>query len=181
MATPVPNADFTGIRKRLYQDITTLLKTIKTGTPAKQVFLHFDIWNRQTDNLESEFSFKQPAVFIEFLPIQWQALTRGLRQADAVIRLHIVCNSKFRTANGSDNVDKALLYLGYPDLVWQAMRYFKQPYAGRPENTLSETDHEHTDIIDLVEEFTIRVADATAVRVPATVTNVNPEIEAHFS
>lgn len=181
MANTTPNADFTGIRKRLYDDITSLLKTIKSGTPSKQVFLDFDIWNRQTDYLEKEIPFKRPAVFFEFLPIQWQPLSRGLRQADVAIRLHIVADTKYRRGDSSEFKNKALKYLEYPDMIYAAMHSFNQPYSGRPENTLSETDHDHTDIIDMIEEYSIRVAEATAVKIPQVTTGVSPEINAHFS
>ena len=173
---PVPNADFTVIRANLYTDIVAAVKTITAGDPAKQVFQFFDIWNQQLEYIEKDPPFKRPALFIEFTPIAWQPLSRGLRQADAVIRLHIVTDTKKRTADGSAYQADALSYLGYPDDVLKVMRAFGKNYAGTPENTLSETDHNHSDIIDMIEEYTMRVEDATAVRIPATVINVQPVI-----
>ncbi len=173
---PTPNADFVGIRKQLYQDIILQLKLITTGTPEVQVFKHFDIWNNQIQFIEQEPAFKRPAIFIEFLPIQWQQLSRGRKQADAVVRLHIVTDTKKRTADSSPQQEDALLYLGYPDPVNAFMFRFSQPYAGRPNNTASETDHNHADLIDMIEEFTIRVQDATSVRIPASVNNIELNI-----
>ncbi len=183
---PTPNADYIGIRKQLYLDIIAQIKTITTGAVAELhspifLFKHFDLWNEQVANLATEPAFHRPALFIQFLPIQWENLTRGLRQANAVIRLHIVADTKHRSADGASHQVDALTYLGYPDAVNRAMHTFSQPYAGRPENITSETDHDHTDVIDMIEEFIIRVVDATAVRIPTTASNVQPVINPPYT
>jgi hypothetical protein len=47
------------------------------------------LFNSQFDKEEVEDAFEYPAVFVQFLNLNWIAKPQGLQEADAVIRLHV--------------------------------------------------------------------------------------------
>lgn len=47
------------------------------------------LFNNQFENEEKENAFAYPAVFVQFLNLNWIAKPQGLQEADAVIRLHV--------------------------------------------------------------------------------------------
>jgi hypothetical protein len=58
---------------------------------------HINLWNNQIAFIEEEQPFDCPAVFIEFQPIQWRALSRGVYEAEMIFALHIVTDSRVGT------------------------------------------------------------------------------------
>lgn len=76
------------MKLRLYNDLEKFLKAITLN--GKQVIAHVGIWNEQIDNLKTIRPFNLPAVFIEFLPCAWGQLGNGAKQADIMVRLHII-------------------------------------------------------------------------------------------
>ena len=78
------------MRDLLYKEIVARLKAItivdneyiintENTSPAIQ---HFGIWNEQLQNIEAEIPFYTPAIFIEFMPINWTALGNNVKVVD---------------------------------------------------------------------------------------------------
>lgn len=56
---------------------------------------HINLFNGQyqTETPKNEHPVNYPAVYIEFLPTQWQMATGGMVEGDAQVRIHIVLHS----------------------------------------------------------------------------------------
>lgn len=76
------------MKLRLYNDIEKFLYSIRVDD--KQIISHVGLWNEEITNMVKNRPFKIPAVFIEFLPCAWGQLGNGAKQADIMIRLHII-------------------------------------------------------------------------------------------
>lgn len=71
------------MRKDLYQLIEKNLQEIEE-------IKHVGLWSHQVNAPGAVEFFSYPAVFIEFTPIEWSLLGNSVRQADAIIQLHVV-------------------------------------------------------------------------------------------
>jgi hypothetical protein len=150
------------MRKGLYLAIKSRLKGIKVGE-GKEMFQHFDLWNRQVEFIEQETPFACPAVFVEFSPIAWQTLLHKVQEAQLTVRLHIVTEWYAGTADYSPTEDQALEFLDVTDRVVAAMQGFSTEWTNSWMRSLSVTNHDHERYVDNVEEYVCNVRDFSAV------------------
>ena len=59
------------MRKELYRLLCSELKAI-------DLIKHIDLWNHNVEFIEQEENWERPAVFVEFCPIQWNAIVPGV-------------------------------------------------------------------------------------------------------
>lgn len=155
--------------KHLYLAIVAALKEVKDDN-NKQYFKSFDLWNQNVEFMEEDEPFDRPAVFIEFDPINWQALGGKNQEAVATVRLHIVTDWHANTADNvaSEYRTQALAYLDAPSYVLKAMQGLViQPTAAmRCSNTWTRTqsivNHNHERYVDSVEVYTTHIFDDSA-------------------
>ena len=155
--------------KHLYLAIVAALKEVKDGN-GNQYFKSFDLWNQNVEFMEEDEPFDRPAVFIEFDPINWQALGGKNQEAVATVRLHIVTDWHANTADNvaSEYRTQALAYLDAPSYVLKAMPGLViQPTAAmRCSNTWTRTqsivNHNHERYVDSVEVYTTHIFDDSA-------------------
>ena len=70
---------------------------------------HIDLWNHNVEFIEQEENWERPAVFVEFCPIQWNAIVPGVEyRAEPLIKLHIVTDWEGSSADGSELQEDAL-------------------------------------------------------------------------
>lgn len=151
------------MRKKLYLAIIERLKTIQDETGAP-VIKHFDLWNQNVEFINQEQPSYFPLCFIEFLPIKWEHLSGGVRQAALTIRLHIVSQWMYPTEDGSGFQEKGLAYLDLLDDVNAALHKFSGEGFGSFSCTKSVTNHNHQGIIEDIEEFVTCVKEESARR-----------------
>jgi len=163
------------MRKQLYLDIQDKLKAIKDDT-GMQLLQHFDLWNQQVNFIEAESPFNFPAVFVEFLPHQWQTLGNKVQQAEIVIRLHIVTKWFAQTAEYSPLQNESLDYLDLPDKVFAALQSTATSASNGFMRLSSTVNHNHEGIVDTIEEYKTLIVDRSAVIVQTSVTNTTPVI-----
>ena len=155
--------------KHLYLAIVAALKEVKDDN-NNQYFKSFDLWNQNVEFMEEDEPFDRPAVFIEFDPINWQALGGKNQEAVATVRLHIVTDWHANTADNvaSEYRTQALAYLDAPSYVLKAMQGLViQPTAAmRCSNTWTRTqsivNHNHERYVDSVEVYTTHIFDDSA-------------------
>lgn len=155
--------------KHLYLAIVAALKEVKDDN-NNQYFKSFDLWNQNVEFMEEDEPFDRPAVFIEFDPINWQALGGKNQKAVATVRLHIVTDWHANTADNvaSEYRTQALAYLDAPSYVLKAMQGLViQPTAAmRCSNTWTRTqsivNHNHERYVDSVEVYTTHIFDDSA-------------------
>lgn len=151
------------MRKQLYLGIIGKLKSLQDENGG-QVIRHFDLWNEQVAFIEQEEAFDIPAVFVEFLPIQWQYGTDGARTADAQFRLHIVTGFKGSASAGSPYQKDALLLFDLLDDITAALFRLSGEGFRDVQGIRSDTNHNHEEIIESLETFRVSMSDGRAAR-----------------
>ncbi len=153
------------MKKQLYLDIVTRLKTIVTDDEVPvPVFKHFDLWNRQVEFLEQETPFEFPAIFIEFMPHNWETMGKRRQQSDIKIRLHVVTRWFAQTADYSPDSNEALEYLDLVNKVTACMQSADMTGSNAFMRTASLPNHNHVGLLDSIEEYTTRITDDSAVK-----------------
>lgn len=158
------------MRKKLY------LKLIEWLT-SSGIVKHVDLWNENVQYIEEEQPWECPAVFVEFLPIQWQSLPHGVQEATINFRLHIITRVVEPTsaeniilpAEGEPAADNQYLNGGleYLDLLEQINALIhcqNSPALGI--NTItriqSVTNHNHEEMLESIEDYSVHVVDDSA-------------------
>ena len=166
------------MRKQLYLAIIAQLSLIRidsdgnyytdTLTPPAEgsedvpvdlvAITHFDVWNNNIKYIADELPFSLPAVFIQFQPIQWEARSKGVRAADVSFTLHVI--TRHNAAHYSDSLE----FLDLLSAINAALYNLKGDFFRNMVSTTSTTDHDHDDLIDSMETYTVQLTDTTAVR-----------------
>jgi len=109
------------MRKQIYLAIKDAIKAIEKEA-GQPVFKHFDLWNNNILWLKKETPFIEPAIFIEFLPVNWQTLGNRMQQATMTFRIHIITRWYSQTNDNSPDNDSHLNYLDLPDKLFVALQ-----------------------------------------------------------
>ena len=79
---------------------------------------HRHRWNHNVEFIEQEENWERPAVFVEFCPIQWNAIVPGVEyRAEPLIKLHIVTDWEGSSAEGSELQEDALRVFDLSGLI----------------------------------------------------------------
>lgn len=158
------------MRKKLY------LKLIEWLT-SSGIVKHVDLWNENLQYIEDEQSWECPAVFVEFMPIQWQSLPHGVQEATINFRLHIVTRALEPTsaqsitvqAEGEPEANNQYLNAGleYLDLLEQINALIHCQRAEEDGiNTITRTqsvsNHNHEEMIESIEDYSVHIIDGSA-------------------
>ncbi|MDY0200987.1 MAG: hypothetical protein RBR40_08365 [Tenuifilaceae bacterium] len=127
--------------------------------PDKTVIQHFDLWNQQLDWLDEEQPFTTPAVFIEFLPIQWRHQSRGTRDATLSINLHIVTRRNIPTRADQQYTTEALGFLELLDAVNLCLHGHKGENFSALTGQTSTTDNNFDELMHSIEQYTAYIVD----------------------
>ena len=171
------------MRKQHYQSIIAQLKLIQCGQGgmppfitastldnAKSAIKHFDVWNNQVRYIGDELPFALPAIFLQFQPITWEQRSKGVRAADVSLTLHIITANRAPSANKHGYETKALEFFDLLDAINANLYGLKADYFRNLVSTSSATDHDHDELIDSQETYTVQLTDKSAVRTVVTVT-----------
>lgn len=145
------------IRSRFYIDFAERIKDIAIDNVLQ--IKHIDLWNNQLQHIKEEEQFAFPAVFLEFMPIKWEALGGKRQQANIVINVHIVSNNKVRTNQKSNSASTGLLHLELIDAVHKQLQGWCGEYFGSLNRVSSEHDHDHDYLWAHVESYSLRITD----------------------
>lgn len=149
------------MRKQLYLAVIGRLQQVEDENKEPAI-KHFDLWNEQVTFIGQEDPFDLPAVFIEFLPIQWHTENDGAQTAGVQFRLHIVTPFKGSTAGGSAYRTEALALF---DLLTDIHRVMFNMSGDGFRSTLrvqSDTNHNHEELIESIETYQACVSDRSA-------------------
>ena len=150
--------------KNLYLAIEQKLMAIN-DEKGQPLFKHFDLWNRQVEFIEQETPFVTPAVFVEFMPLQWRTDKSFTQDATVIVRLHIVTPWHANTAANVPKVSRedALAYLDIPGVVFRQLHGQTAEFADANFNALVRTgsviNHDHERFVDSVEEYQCHLKD----------------------
>jgi hypothetical protein len=145
---------------------------------------HVDIFFGQYDNEAdgNELPFVRPAVFIEFMPLEWDSYGRKKQEASAQFRIHVVSDVIEETDSTTSavirtNAHRHLLAL---DKLFASLHGFSDPTPNQFFNTISRTTIEpyigKGEMIVHILTFKCRLCDVGAVLPIQHLTNVGVEI-----
>ncbi len=142
---------------------TTIYKTLCERLSAAGIGIQYiSLWNNNTAQMSAEAAFGMPAVFIEFLPVEWKQLQNGVRSAETHIVLHILQESVATSEHGGQYQDIALERL----VFFEKINACVQGLSGEKFNTFmlvtSELDHDHDSITHDAAEFVTHITDTSA-------------------
>ena len=70
---------------------------------------HIDLWNHNVEFIEQEENWERPAVFVEFQPIQWNAIQSGAEyRAEPIVHLHVVTDWQGSSSADSEFREQSL-------------------------------------------------------------------------
>ena len=156
------------MRKFIYQSIVEQLKTITSPSPSEggELIKHFDIWNNNLQYIEQNEAFYTPAVFVEFLPIEWKHQGNNVREAKVDIALHVITQRNAPTSHELPYESEALRFFDLLTEINVCLHgHFKRgdDFAHDALTaTQSITDHDFEELLHSVEVFTCHAADWSA-------------------
>jgi hypothetical protein len=138
--------------KALYQELRARLES---ETSAE----HVRLWNNQMELLEKneQIPFQFPAIFIDFLDINWRQLGKGTQIADLTVRFY-VCFSSFHTTENEEDVTMFDLV----QEVYLVLQDYKPSMGGKLTKTREETDTRHTNMYVWIMDYTTTYQDVVA-------------------
>lgn len=137
------------MRKELYEMLCERLKTVSGGA-----IKHIDLWNHNVEFIEQEEQWERPAVFIEFMPIQWQAIVNGAEyRAEAVVNLHVVTDWAGSVSADSDFKEESLQVFDLLEAIHQELTCMEGDTFKEFDLIQSQTCHNHEDIIENIESY----------------------------
>lgn len=110
-----------------------------------QAIKHIDLWNRNIEFIEQETAWARPAVFIEFLPIKWNAIVPGVEyRGEVQVNLHVVTDW-----DGGEGM-----------AAWRLTDAIHEAIAGMDGDDFKEldivasmTNHDHEEIVENIETY----------------------------
>lgn len=148
------------MRKEIFLAIVAKLSQA-LDDQEQPIFKHFDLWNQQIEFIEQEAMFDMPAVFVEFGKITWRNLSGGSQEASCNVILHVITPWSSSAASGSPFQSDALALFDLLDLINKELNGLQ----GGPTNRYfcsmrrveSDTNHNHEDICESLETFSVRI------------------------
>lgn len=134
------------MRSELY---TAIVGRIQGVAPEVK---HIDLWNNQPDTLETGSLFALPAVFIEFLPIDWRRQARGQARGDIQVALHIITRHE-PWQSDCKPVEQPVSYLELLERLQSCLVGLAGKSFSALQPTTSETDHNHRELQHSIEGF----------------------------
>lgn len=140
------------MRKRIY---LAIIEAIKAEVPE---IVHYDLWNQNVEFYE-DYIFNTPAVFIEFDTVRYSAVKSDSYRGNVTVRLHVVTRQDAVSADGSYSQSQALEFLDLLSSIQTAMTHLSGEGFTVPELTASMTNHDHEQLMENIEEFSIRFTE----------------------
>ena len=145
------------MRKELYVKIAEALLSLK-GEDDEQLVKYVNMWNQNVEFIDEESPWERPAVFVEFMPIDWQRIKDGSRMvchACSQLKLHIVTD--FKGEYGASDVENIptteLEQFDLPDKIARAMVCLNGDHFGNVMLLESTSNHNHSEIVEVVDTY----------------------------
>lgn len=132
-----------------------IIEALKADIPE---IVHYDLWNRNVEFYE-DYIFNTPAMFVEFDTVRYSAVKSDSYRGNVNVRLHLVTRQDAVSADGSYSQSQALGFLDLLGKVQAAMTHLSGEGFAVPELTASMTNHDHEQLMENIEEFSIRFTE----------------------
>jgi hypothetical protein len=146
------------MRKAIY---LAVIEQLKRDIPE---IMYYDLWNQNIEFIQEETAWDRPAVFIEFLPIEWRTAGAGIQQADIVFHLHVATDWNAPAHDGSTYQDEALQVFDLLDRIHRSLYNMRGEGYNSCKRLKSSTNHNHEEIMENIETYGIHVDDRSAIK-----------------
>ncbi len=137
------------MRKEMYKMLCERLQTVSNGA-----IKHIDLWNHNVEFIEQEENWERPAVFIEFQPINWNAIRNGVEyRAEPIINLHVVTDWQGSSSADSEFREKSLEVFDLLEEIHRVLTCMEGETFAEFDLVKSTTDHNHEGIIENIETY----------------------------
>ncbi len=140
-----------------------IAKRLKAAVPGLK---HTDLYNGQFENPEVHLPANYPAVYIEFLPTQWQTQGQGTQRGTGGIRVYCVMKSFLDTYNieryNDAQAAQRMAHLLFEKVVHAALQGFAPCGYGNLMRSSTLPDATFTSVIVVVYEYEAAEADDSA-------------------
>lgn len=131
---------------------------------------------RTSCNLSNSDRSQHLRCLVEYDPIRWNYGGQKVREADILMRLHVVTATAATAEAGGRYQDKALERFDIINGVTQALLSFSFDDGVRQAGTFrqaeSATDHNHEQVCDDIESWVAFCRDASGCKIPGTASSV---------
>lgn len=157
------------MRKELYELICERLSRLYETADGRHVYVdegeavpegaqrlvkHIDLWNHNVEFIEQEENWERPAVFVEFVPIRWNAIQPGVEyRAEAQVNLHVVTDWQGSTSQGSELREDGLRVFDLLDTIHRGLACAEGETFMELDLIGSQTNHNHEEIIENIEMY----------------------------
>ena len=115
---------------------------------------HIDLWNHNVEFIEQEENWERPAVFVEFQPIQWNAIQPGVEyRAEPTVNLHVVTDWQGSSSADSEFREKSLEVFDLLEEIHEALTCMDGDTFAMFDLAESRTNHNHEEIIENIEVY----------------------------
>lgn len=147
-----------GCLSRIYVSPEGFYDVIVSGRPVpsgwERAVRHIDLWNHNVDFIEAEEQWERPAVFVEFQPIQWNAIQPGAEyRAEPIVHLHVVTDWQGSSASGSAFMEESLAVFDLLEEIHKALTCMEGETFLEFDLVGSSTNHNHDEIIENIETY----------------------------
>lgn len=137
------------MRKEMYKMLCERLQTVSNGA-----IKHIDLWNHNVEFIEQEENWERPAVFIEFQPINWNAIRNGVEyRAEPIINLHVVTDWQGSSSADSEFREKSLGVFDLLEEIHRVLTGMEGETFAEFDLVKSTTNHNHEEIIENIETY----------------------------
>ena len=128
---------------------------IKKELESKTRLRHVRLFNNQFDRMEQEDTFLFPCLFVEFNELEWVQKSRGLQEANALLRLHVGFESlETEELDVFDLIDEIQLVL--QDFSGECFTAMSR------ESETQDTDHDN--VMVWIMDYATRITDEAGLR-----------------
>lgn len=143
------------MRKAVFNFIKDKLEGMD-GNPIK----HIELYSSQISNYEEERPFPVPAVLVKFDPIQWKMFPGKGREAEIIVSLYVITNSRVALYS------EALEALDLLEDINRTLDGAKDEQSGIGKFVCdsSITDDEFDELMINIEKYSLRIYDRSLTR-----------------
>ena len=115
---------------------------------------HIDLWNHNVEFIEQEESWERPAVFVEFVGIDWRTYAPGSAyRTEGMVRLHVVTDWGGSVSAGSVLQEDGLELFDLLDAIHLALVGLEGSSFHGLDLVRSETNHNHEELVESIEVY----------------------------
>ena len=115
---------------------------------------HIDLWNHNVEFIEQEENWERPAVFVEFQPIQWNAIQPGAEyRAEPIVNLHVVTDWQGSSSADSEFREQSLKVFDLLDVIHLKLSCRNGKTFKLFDLVESRTNHNHEEMIENIETY----------------------------